>query len=156
MKLRVLKLFVLLIFAIFLAGCGKSTVSKILTVSDIHRTVVCKKTTVKDLKKWYGSPNKVIKNARKAKNLFSKLNESEDINYSLEQQTDYWDTVKVNKSSKLGRDFDSYYVYQDANLGVKKVYFFIVDDVVRSYRFEGPIANKTIAKKDKYLRQIVD
>ena len=129
-----------------------------LTVTSIHDTVIARKTSVKKLKELYGEPYKIETDSQKAIDLFNEINNDEgSINTVLEDNTDYWDTLKVDYSSPIkGLDFEGYYEYRGKGLAGMRVYFFIIKDTVRSYWFYGDITDKSVTKKDKYLRQILD
>lgn len=88
------------------------------------------------------------------------LNAEKGINFELEEKTNYFDTLKevsFGKQINYEEDFSAYYQYKGNDLGVESVYFFFVGDKVIEIDFGGnEITNKEAAKKDKYLRQIMD
>ncbi|AUW96331.1 hypothetical protein [Streptococcus pluranimalium] len=129
-----------------------------LTVTGIHSTVVAKKTSVKELEALYGEPDTEEENPKKAVEQFNSINNDEgSVNVVLEDNTDYWATLLVDHTSSIkGNNLDGYYEYQSKELAGLKVFFFIIDDTVRSYRFSGNITDTSVAQKDKYLRQILD
>ncbi|AUW96339.1 hypothetical protein [Streptococcus pluranimalium] len=148
-----------LVSLLFLVACTMSKKSEKLTVTTIHNEIKIGTTTPSDLRKNFGKPSDSVKNPQKAQELEEYWNDYEGgVNYSLEDNTDYWETLHYSDSNNIygNKDIQEYYKYTGPNLGVKSVYFFIIDNKVVSFAFEGEIINKSVAKKDKYLRQILD
>ena len=156
--MKLLKIILVILVSITLMGCQKVTKSDNLTVTNIHDKVIKDKTTSKDLKELFGEPLRYIHDSEKTKELYAYWSNYEGgVNYSLENNTDYWetiqDTIKGNKYSYS--DFDGYYEYSGKNLGIKSVYFIMINDKVFSFKFNGDIVDESVAQKDKYLRQIL-
>ena len=129
-----------------------------LTVTGIHNTVIVGKTSTKELQNLYGRPAKVETKSKNATDLFDKINNYEgSINVVLEDNTDYWDTVKADHDSVILKkwNIDGYYEYKGEDLAGIKVYFFISEDKVLAYMFDGNITDEKIARKDKYLRETI-
>ena len=148
----------MLSISFFLGACANLSKSDNLTVTNIHDKLIQGKTTVKELKDMFGKPKR-YDNAEKAKMIYHYWNNYEGgVNYYLEANTDYWETLKsYNVSPKYSyEDFEGCYEYSGKNLGVKKVYFFVIDNKIHGFKFNGDITDETVAQKDKYLRQIVD
>ncbi|WP_373756944.1 hypothetical protein [Streptococcus ferus] len=159
MGARLIRLFLCVFAGITLFACHKALLSDNLTVANIHNDIVRNRTNVLKLEKLYGEPYKIVKDNKKVVEIFRYWNNYEGgVNSSLEGGTNYWQTVKFTSSSEKFdyTKLESYYEYRGKNLGVKSVYFFIRDNKVQSFRFNGSITNKSVAKKDKYLRQIID
>lgn len=70
----------------------------------------------------------------------------------------YWQTIEENTDSDINPNasYELCYEYRGKELGVKSVYFFMTDNKVMTYLFDGEITDKSAAQKDKYLRQILD
>lgn len=107
----------------------------------------------------FGKESKYIE-SKKAQKIYHYWNNYEGgVNYMLEDNTDYWETLKTNPETKgtiSYEDFDGCYEYRGDRLGVKSVYFFVIDNKVYDMKFNGDITNESIAKKDKYLRKIFE
>ncbi|WP_273450377.1 hypothetical protein [Streptococcus ferus] len=164
MNHKILKLFLECFLVVCLSACGKIEFSKNrdnnqLTVTKIHDTVVLNQTTKEALVKQFGQPDQEVTDPSKTETLFRQDNETEGgILDWLDDETDFYKTrksVKHDYDYSDGWDYDNCYIYQDKNLGVEYVRFYIKDGLVGEYYF-GDITNKSIAKKDKYLRQIID
>ncbi|WP_273450381.1 hypothetical protein [Streptococcus ferus] len=127
-----------------------------LTVASIQENIVLDKTTTEDLEKMFGEPSKVVNNSKKAKNEYDYWENYEGgTDYSLEMMTNYWDDLKY-KDDNINYDSPtSYYDYKGKGLGLEYVRFYIRNETVFYLHF-GSITNKSVAKKDKYLRQIID
>ncbi|MGT2912536.1 hypothetical protein [Streptococcus criceti] len=164
-KFKNRKWMIIIVMCLSLGILGSCTVVKRLnfsnsdlTVTGIHNTVIVGKTSTKELEKLYGKPDRVETDSKKATDLFDKINNDEgSINVALEDNTDYWDTVKADHGSAILKkwNIDGYYEYKGKELAGVKVYFFISDDKVLSYVFDGDITDENIAKKDKYLRETI-
>ncbi|MCK1200848.1 hypothetical protein MXZ33_08860 [Streptococcus uberis] len=92
---------------------------------------------------------------------FAKLSQLEyGVDFELQESTNFYDTLKQKQTEKFinyEKDLTEYYQYKSNNLGVDSVYFFFDGDKVFEFYFAGDkITNKEAAKKDKYLRQIMD
>ncbi|AXQ78430.1 hypothetical protein DDV21_004725 [Streptococcus chenjunshii] len=143
---------------IFLFACSGFKSSDKLTVSMIHDRVIFGKTTVGDLKDMFGKETKYI-GSNEAQEIYRYWNNSEGgLNYMLEDNTDYWETLRFDKKADTFsyKEFDGCYEYSGDNLSVKSVYFFVIDSKVYDIKFNGSITDESVAKKDKYLRQILD
>lgn len=160
------KIFALIITCLALVAVGTATFiynnnNDNLTVSNIHNKVVFGKTTKKDLAELYGNPTKVNNNDKSVNKTFDYWNDFEGgVDYMLEDNTDYWETVRIyapalKKQAKMKiYDYDSYLEYKGKNLGVNYVRFYMNNNVVYGLQFGKNITNDRIAKKDKYLKQL--
>lgn len=149
--------FVIIATVFLLAACGTTKNYQRLTVTGLHNTITRYKTTAKDIKKSYGKPYKTTKGISKVEKVYENINNKEGLNDNL-SDLNYWSTIKESNNSDINPDapYEVCYEYRRKELGVRSVYFFITDDKVMTYLFDGKITNKSIAKKDKYLRQIID
>lgn len=128
-----------------------------LTVTNIHDSIVRYQTTTDDLHRMYGDPYKITKGEDEVEEIRQRILDNE---YSTDDYLDdqnYWDTVKKSSDSKRPKgNYQVCYEYRGEELGVKAVYFFVINDKVVSFMFDNHVTDKKAAKKDKYLRQIVD
>ncbi|WP_373760514.1 hypothetical protein [Streptococcus ferus] len=147
---------VVLCLLVILVGCRIREVTP-LTVTNIHDSIVRYQTTTNDLRQMYGEPYKISKGEDEAEEIQQKILDNE---YSTDDHLDdqnYWDTVKKSSDSKRPTgNYQVCYEYQGEKLGVKAVYFFVIDDKVVSFMFDNQILDKKVAKKDKYLHQFID
>ncbi|WP_367783992.1 hypothetical protein AB1395_03845 [Streptococcus pluranimalium] len=161
MIIKTLKLLSLGIFCIFLISCANQEKQRKLTVSNIVENVYFTRTTTTELKKTFGVPQKVVKHAEKVNDTYFNIpggDVTDELNSSKTYSKDSKiDMDKYNKQFDNTEDnpFDSYYQYRGNNLGLKYVRFYIADKVVYDIEY-GPVTDKLVAKKDKYLRQILD
>ncbi|EHI73652.1 Uncharacterised protein [Streptococcus criceti] len=165
---KIIKLLTVVFVSIFLVSCGLLNVSKThknnqtkmsskLTVTKIHDSIIRNKTTEQDLVNQFGNPDEKVMDSSRAEELYYNDNDNEGGTLDrLDDKTDYFDTEKyVKENYDDGNRFSSCYIYRGNKLGVEYVRFFIKDGLVRNYTY-GDIIDKTAAKKDKYLRQIID
>ena len=164
MKHKISKLFLMCLLVIFLSACNQIGLLKSkfqLSATNIHDKIVLNKTTEEELIKQFGKPNKKIDNPSTVADLYNEDNGDSSeggIMDRLDEETDFFQTMKSVKHDydySNGWDFDNCYIYQDKNLGFEYLRFYIKDGLVSEYYF-GDITNKSIAQKDKYLRQILD
>lgn len=141
---------------VILVGCRMGEINP-LTVTNIHDSIVRYQTTTDDLHRMYGDPYKITKGEDEVEEIRQRILDNE---YSTDDYLDdqnYWDTVKKSSDSKRPKgNYQVCYEYRGEELGVKAVYFFVINDKVVSFMFDNHVTDKKAAKKDKYLRQIVD
>ncbi|MGT2946919.1 hypothetical protein [Streptococcus chenjunshii] len=132
-----------------------------LTVSNIVKKIYFAKTTTTELEEIFGAPQKVVKNSEKVNDTYFLISSGE-VTDKLNQLNIYIEASKIdmndyNKQFDDTEDnpFDSYYQYSSRRSGLKYVRFYIADRVVYDVEY-GPITDESIAKKDRYLRQILD
>ena len=140
-----------------LSACGIKKNYQDLTVSELHSNIIRYKTTSKEIKKSYGEPYKTIKGISRVEEIYKKINNTEGVNDYLDD-LNYWQTIEENTDSDINPNasYELCYEYRGKELGVKSVYFFMTDNKVMTYLFDGEITDKSAAQKDKYLRQILD
>ena len=163
MKRKILKLFLVCLLVMCLGACSKIGFSKNennrLTVTNIHDTVILDKTTKEKLVKQFGEPNQKITDPSKTDELFRQDDNKEGgVADRLDDKTNFYKTrksVKHDYDYSDGWDYDNCYIYQNKSLGLEYVRFYIKDGLVSEYYF-GDITDESVAKKDKYLRQILD
>lgn len=139
-----------------LVGCRMEK-TNLLTVTSIHDSIVRYQTTTDDLRQMYGKPYKITKGEDEVEEIRQKVLDNE---YSTDDHLDdqgYWDSVKKDSDSKRpAGNYQVCYEYRGEELGVKAVYFFAINDKVVSFMFDNNVTDEKAAKKDKYLRQIID
>ncbi|MEX2803547.1 hypothetical protein AB3329_00310 [Streptococcus sp. H31] len=130
---------------------------KDLTVSNIHDKVIRNKTTDETLVRLFGKPDKQFNDIESVLNTYYEDNEAEGSTMDLlDDYTDYFDTEKYEEAVYDGDRFDCLYEYSsEKTAGVSYIRFYIKDGYIRDYFF-GDITDESVAKKDKYLRQILD
>lgn len=145
----------------FLIPCTKGDSQSVLTVSDIIEDVYFTKTTTSELEKLFGTPQKVVKNSEKVNDTYFSIPKG-DVTDKLNQSKTYRNDSKIDRNNynkqfddTEDNPFDSYYQYKGSKLGLKYVRFYIADNVIYDVEY-GSITDKSVAKKDKYLRQIID
>lgn len=165
MEKRILILFLTCLLVLYLSACSQigflKSKSDQLTVTGIHDTIVLNKTTKGKLIKQFGEPDNKIENPSKVADLYREDNGDSSeggIMDRLDEETNFYQTIKSVKHDydySNGWDYDSCYVYRNKNLGIEYVRFYLKDGLVSEYYF-GDITDKSVAKKDKYLRQIIE
>lgn len=155
-------LFVTAILSIIVLVMGINIMEEnTLTLENIHEKVVLNKTTKDEIKGIFGNPINVETNKKKVISKYEKLSFAEEgINFEIEERTDFSDTLKVKNTDNFinyEKDLSEYYQYKNKELGVDSVYFFFMDNKLIDLYFEGDeVTDKEVAKKDKYLRQIIE
>ncbi|EHI73336.1 Uncharacterised protein [Streptococcus criceti] len=159
---KIIKFLVAVSVSIFLVSCSLTETnnqggSEALTVTNVHDHVVRGRTTEEELVKLFGEPRKKIHDSSKVEELYDNYKDQEGGMFDLlDDNTNYYKTEKYVKVDYSDDSFyDSCYIYHSNDLGLEFVRFYIKDDLVRYYHF-GDITDKSIAKKDKYLRQIIE
>ncbi|WP_273450384.1 DUF3862 domain-containing protein [Streptococcus ferus] len=150
---------IIVMLTIFLINTVKMNKTSDLTLTDIHDKVVLGKTSRQDIKKLFGNPKSIEQNVDNIRKTYEKWTQDETgINFSLSDGTDYWESIKYidDGASFSEDDFTICYQYQADSLGVKAVYFFFIDNRLEAFVFDDTLTHKSVAKKDKYLRQIID
>lgn len=82
-------------------------------------------------------------------------NQESGTDYLLEMDTNYWDDLKSSENIEEAHYPDSYYRYENNQVGLENITFYMKDNKVYYLHF-GKIVDRNEAKKDKYLSQIID
>lgn len=133
-----------------------------ITLSNIHREVIFGETTTRQLENQFGKPTKIITNKREVIKTYHEWNELEGTtNEFLVEYSNFFKTKKRNKKKvtypnlRIPASFDTIVEYRNKSLGVEYVKFYVGKGIVYMDCY-GDITNEKIARKDKYLRQILE
>lgn len=152
---QTLPITIILLLLLFLLGrC--SLKNNQLSLESIQKNIVLDKTTDSDLVEYYGQPDLIEKNKNKVKQEYNYWeNQESGTDYLLEMDTNYWDDLKSSENIEEAHYPDSYYRYENNQVGLENITFYMKDNKVYYLHF-GKIVDRNEAKKDKYLSQIID
>ncbi|GAA5351000.1 hypothetical protein [Streptococcus uberis] len=140
-------------------GCN---MQKKISVEKIHDEISFSKTNETELVQKYGKPDTIVNKPKLVNERYFCIGkDSKSIMNKIQSGSKFEETLSID-TKKIDRlldktedaPFDKYYQYDNVS-GLKYVRFYISKNKVYDYEF-GEIENLSIAKKDKYLRQIME
>lgn len=142
-----------------ITGCN---MQENISVEKIHDEISFSKTNETELIQKYGKPDTIVNKPEIVNERYFCIgNDSKSIMNKIQSGSKFEETLSID-TQKIDRlldktedaPFDKYYQYDNVS-GLKYVRFYISTNKVYDYEF-GEIENLSIAKKDKYLRQIME